>query len=360
MTSNQEIAIIDNGIKTEGIIGKAVVKQISFLNRSKMYKVPEHGTMCAQIINYIYPQARFIDLSIMESNGTTQIKKLLEALEWCIKNNIKLINLSVGTVNYFDIKSLKEVFDELQKKNVIVVAAYDNRNIKTFPAMFPGVFGVRQDREGILENQEFTFQEISKINTENTIVAHGWCNEGENHANSYAAPVITGYIANYLSKRHDAKFDEVLSHLLLCSKKEKKYKATIKNFIDRSEEVNVPIVSIKNFSNTEKSKLLYLFETKEYYSLLLDNTDEVLRVLPLKFYDPEHLHLREVLYTVNSIYGSDIILLGDEAQLYSDIEKLSDLSVEKRNDTYVIYMEEDTLLKNSMEEVFEIICNYFR
>ena len=32
MTSNQEIAIIDNGIKTEGIIGKAVVKQISFLN----------------------------------------------------------------------------------------------------------------------------------------------------------------------------------------------------------------------------------------------------------------------------------------------------------------------------------------
>ena len=226
--------------------------------------------------------------------------------------------------------------------------------------MFPGVFGVRQDREGILENQEFTFQEISKINTENTIVAHGWCNEGENHANSYAAPVITGYIANYLSKRHDAKFDEVLSHLLLCSKKEKKYKATIKNFIDRSEEVNVPIVSIKNFSNTEKSKLLYLFETKEYYSLLLDNTDEVLRVLPLKFYDPEHLHLREVLYTVNSIYGSDIILLGDEAQLYSDIEKLSDLSVEKRNDTYVIYMEEDTLLKNSMEEVFEIICNYFR
>lgn len=150
MTSNQVIAIIDNGIKTEGIIGKSVVKQISFLNRSKTYKVPEHGTMCAQIINYIYPQARFIDLSIMESDGTTQIKKLLEALEWCIKNNIKLINLSMGTVNYFDIKSLKEVFDELQKKNVIVVAAYDNRNIKTFPAMFPGVFGVRQDREGIL------------------------------------------------------------------------------------------------------------------------------------------------------------------------------------------------------------------
>ena len=92
MTSNQEIAIIDNGIKTEGIIGKAVVKQISFLNRSKMYKVPEHGTMCAQIINYIYPQARFIDLSIMESNGTTQIKKLLEALEWCIKN-LSLIHI---------------------------------------------------------------------------------------------------------------------------------------------------------------------------------------------------------------------------------------------------------------------------
>lgn len=197
MTSNQEIAIIDNGIKTEGIIGKAVVKQISFLNRSKMYKVPEHGTMCAQIINYIYPQARFIDLSIMESNGTTQIKKLLEALEWCIKNNIKLINLSMGTVNYFDIKSLKEVFDELQKKNVIVVAAYDNRNIKTFPAMFPGVFGVRQDREGILENQEFTFQEISKINTENTIVAHGWCNEGENHATmSFLQPLVIQQITD--------------------------------------------------------------------------------------------------------------------------------------------------------------------
>ena len=360
MVSNPVVAIIDNGIKPEGKIEKTIVKQISFLNRSKMYKIAEHGTMCAQIINYICPQARFIDLSIIEIDGTTKIKKLLEALDWCIKNSVNLINLSMGTVNYFDIKPLKAIFTELQRRNIIVVAAYDNRNIKTFPAMFPGVFGVRQDREGILENQEFIFQEIPQINTENSIIAHGWCNDGENHANSYAAPVITGQIARYLSERYDADFYEVLSYLLSCSKKGKKYRATIKNFIDRSEEIDVPIVSINNFSNAEKNTLLYMFETMGYYSLLLDNTDEVSSILPFKFYDPEHLHLREVLYTVNSIYEPDIILLGDEAQLYSNIGELPDLSVEKRNDTYAIYMEEDMLLKNNVKEVFWTICNYFK
>ena len=35
-----------------------------------------------------------------DSAGTTQITVLLEALEWCIQNKIKLIHMSLGTINY--------------------------------------------------------------------------------------------------------------------------------------------------------------------------------------------------------------------------------------------------------------------
>lgn len=42
--------------------------------------------------------------------------------------------------------------------DAIIVAAYHNRNIKTYPAAYPGVFGVRQDRYGLWEMVKFCFK----------------------------------------------------------------------------------------------------------------------------------------------------------------------------------------------------------
>lgn len=144
------------------------------------------------------------DLNVTDSAGTTQITVLLEALEWCIQNKIKLIHMSLGTINYFDIKPLWIQIKRLLDADAIIVAAYHNRNIKTYPAAYPGVFGVRQDRYGLLGNGQILFQEQKGYNIENSIIANFSWNGIVNQANSYAAPVVTGHIATYLNRKPTA------------------------------------------------------------------------------------------------------------------------------------------------------------
>ena len=91
-----------------------------------------HGAVCVGIITSICSDIELWDLNVTDSAGTTQITVLLEALEWCIQNKIKLIHMSLGTINYFDIKPLWIQIKRLLDADAIIVAAYHNRNIKTY------------------------------------------------------------------------------------------------------------------------------------------------------------------------------------------------------------------------------------
>ena len=120
-------------------------------------------------------------------------RQLLDALDWCIANKVRLLHMSLGTRNYFDVKELEGRIARLTKGGTIIVAAYHNSNMRTYPAVFSRVFGVRQDMSGILGQGEFLFQKIKGLEEENSIVIHWW-KENLDCANSYAAPVLTGMI----------------------------------------------------------------------------------------------------------------------------------------------------------------------
>lgn len=174
---------------------------------------------------------KFWDLQILQEDGTTNISVLLEALEWCISHKVKLINLSLGTIDYFDKGKLKKTVSRLSDQGTIIVAAYHNANIKSYPAIFRGVFGVRQDDEGILENYQFMFQKQKDIEIENTLIAHWWDKDKKIHSNSYAAPVITGYIARLLRENPKADFAEALKFLQIYAVKNINCKQRIKNVL---------------------------------------------------------------------------------------------------------------------------------
>ena len=64
----------------------------------KRYKLT-HGDKCYSIIKYFCPEVEFISIKIMETGERGSIDSFKAALEWCLKEKIKLVHMSVGTTN---------------------------------------------------------------------------------------------------------------------------------------------------------------------------------------------------------------------------------------------------------------------
>ena len=113
-------------------------------------------------------------LKVLDEKGSAPISRLLDALDWCTANKVRLLHMSLGTRNYFDVKELEGRIARLTKGGTIIVAAYHNSNMRTYPAVFSRVFGVRQDMSGIFGQGELLFQKIKGLEEENSIVIHWW------------------------------------------------------------------------------------------------------------------------------------------------------------------------------------------
>lgn len=376
-----DIAVIDSGIWDEGVIRGKVTAKIDFLavdhkNMEARNKRSScvHGTTCAKIISSICPQAYFLDLTAMQPDGTTDISKLLEALDWCAQQGVRLIHLSLGTINYFDIIPLKERISHLLDQNVIIVAAYHNQNIRTYPAAFPGVFGVRQDREGILKNGQFFVQEQTGYSYENSIVAHWWGEDGDQYSNSYAAPVITGYAARVLCENKEAGFHTVLEFLKRNAVTGMKYPQKIEcvihknmNRIDKNsnpagkaENIEIPVIAGQG-CRAEMPMLADEFERKGFQVLLLQEKAADSRAIPIEYYGEADRPLGQILDTVDLIYNPDIIFLDYiSGKAYSAEEKQEiDMLISRDHDVYTVTAGGLQRTAQKAEEISSIICRYF-
>lgn len=148
-----KVAIIDDGINNEFLFEKAV--NYSYENgeivpeRIKCNKI-SHGTKCAQIFESYARHYILYGIKILNFNRETNIQSLLCALEWCKKNHIKLISLSLGSTFYADFDLLLPKIEQLIKKEILIIAAAHNNDYLTFPASINKVIGVRCDRKETL------------------------------------------------------------------------------------------------------------------------------------------------------------------------------------------------------------------
>lgn len=353
------VALLDNGISYKDSIKNKIFYKKEFLTYKNLK--PVHGTTCAEIISSICSDVQFWDLRILYQDGTTKTSILVEALEWCIRNKMKLIHMSLGSIDYFDIKRLEPSIKKLKAQDAIIVAAHHNINIKTYPATFSGVFGVRQDYHGILKDNQFIFQEQRDINRENSIVAHWWRNDGENPANSFAAPVVTGYIAKFLNKKPEANFGSVMNFLEERAIKGKAYPDRIGNIIGKDENIEIPVIAGVGLHYEEMRKLTKLFQKKDYQTLLLQERVTDVKAIPIDYYGGAKASLAQILYTVNWIYKPDVILLDFMSSRKKYLVQLSDIDVYLffENQIYKIYAEKLIGTTKVLEETYDIICRYF-
>lgn len=360
---NVNIALMDVGIcKTKRLKDK-IIERISFIHSlQEDCLLPKHGTVCAEIIETIFQQVRFWDLQILEKDGTTTIDILLHALEWCFYNNVEIIHLSLGTINYFDKKKLEDTISRLLSKGIIIVAAYHNTNIRTYPAIFNGVFGVRQDREGLLKNYQFMFQKQEGFKEENTIVAHSWQKEEDTFSNSYAAPLITGYVAGFIADNPQATFGDVKSFLQNKAVKNIFSTEKIRYVLDNANtNIEIPVLCTINFPDGGIKRLMEFFKVKCYNTLLLQECVSESDSIPLKYYWRRGISLTQVLDTTYRIYKPDAIFV--------DITKCKNIAEirELKMDAYIVYRcgryqfltGNIQIEVNSLDELFQVICNQF-
>lgn len=359
------IALLDNGIFCKGTLRNSITERKVFLSKEILERaeekfVPVHGTKCAEIIKDICPEVCFLDLRILYHEGTTELPVLLEALDWCIQNEIKLIHMSLGTVSYFDINPLEIRIKKLISQGTIIVAAYHNRNIRTYPAAFSGVFGVRQDRYGILSSNQFMFQEQQGGNRENSIVAQGKEMDRKKQANSYAAPVVTGYIARFLNQHPDAEFQEVLTYLDECSVHGKVYPDRLGNTV-RKGDIEIPVIAGIGLYDREISWLSRQFEEKGYQVLLLQECLTDSSAIPIEYYSGKDISLANILYTVNWIYEPNIIFLDFISYQRQDRLKFPeiDIFIFYEDKTYKLYGDKLIGVTRELEEIYDIICRYY-
>ncbi len=224
--SQIRIAIIDSGIDAShsdvGDIAGGVHIQIGkdgvvvFLDAHA--DCAGHGTACAGIIRKKAPDAALYSVRIFDASLMADGRALIAAIQWCIDNEMDVVNLSLGTTDVTFKKSLQKVCCQAVDAGVILVAAESNDGSESYPAVFPEVIGVTGG--AIYEPDGFYYRKDQRIEC----VARGdeqrvcWLNGKHimTGGNSFAAPHITGIIARLLEQHPKCSVQDI--RLLLQKK----------------------------------------------------------------------------------------------------------------------------------------------
>ncbi|GAA0114755.1 S8 family serine peptidase [Clostridium senegalense] len=268
------VAVIDDGvglgiysipniIRSVEITPHLIVKDVEVYNLFNA----SHGTICASIIKKYYPEAVLTSIKVLNDKSHKCIKEqLIKAIEWCIENDIRVVNLSLGTIDYRDSEIIRKVINRAYSRGIIIIAACNNRDIFTYPASFTNVIGVKCSKTNTLKEGEYIFNlysidgiEITAC-SEHKLFKNNCDSEVTRRCNSYAAPMITAKTCNIISKFPNITLEMIKKELYKDSINYKNDKIKINNCKNIDWINNVVILDEQE--KIEKLKLPYINETK--------------------------------------------------------------------------------------------------
>ncbi|QNU67330.1 S8 family serine peptidase [Ruminiclostridium herbifermentans] len=229
--------------------------------------LPSHGTTCAAIIKKYAPDAVLSSVKILNDDSHKGMRsQLIKALEWCVENNISLINLSLGTIDYKDFIEVEKATKYASNNGVIIVAACNNRNVFTCPASLENVVGVKCDRSGTLIEMEYIYNSFSLDGIDITacgihdLMKYSGEIEITSPCNSFAAPAVTALICNIIKDNPNigiSRLKEALKRNAtnIIQIEEVSYienKVNIGNCFNNStnKSIEIPIIEVyNNYSN---------------------------------------------------------------------------------------------------------------
>lgn len=185
-----------------------------------------HGTHVAGIIGAVdnnigvvgvAPNVELYAVKALDASGSGNLSDLIEGLQWCVDNDIHLVNLSLSSTETND--TFREVIEAVHRAGITMVCAAGNdgpNGTINYPARYPTPIAVAASTE---TDSIATF---SSRGTEVDIAAPGdqiastWLNGGYKtlSGTSMAAPFVTGAAALIMGTLGNVSPSQVRSLLL--------------------------------------------------------------------------------------------------------------------------------------------------
>lgn len=316
MNGNNEIILIDDGVSTDIFSVPLITAQIDFTNIGSGQKISpfSHGSICAAILYQQMSSVSLYSLRVLDDQATGNIEDLAKALRICCHLPARLVHMSLGTVNYHDAVYIAPLIEKLLLQDKIIVAAFSNFNVPTWPAGFPGVFGIRTLNNTYVPESCTALAENTWLKGTNAWVARPIQRLNKRYggtfpvqlSNSFAAPLLTVKIFRLLQANSNLSANEV-------QKKLKKDSFPLPDqlpFNDfcwvKSKTANIPIIAVsqRNEETIEETKRILL--QKGYPSEIIGTT---FNTIPVSLYcDIDELSDR-VLAGISYIYDTSILFV---------------------------------------------------
>lgn len=359
-----KVAILDNGINTDAVcLPKLCVRyrvQVDgkFINNTHKEHKINHATICSAIVFEKNNDCSLYDIKVLDEHGKGNVLQLYRALQWCYLNEIDVIHMSLGTINYHDICKLDYIINKLLGKKTVIVAAHSNSRIRSFPATKKGVFGVQgiKIRQGsstfISENSNLSiensflipFKESIEIMDENIKLVQ---------CNSFAAPILTKKILELCSAKNcdsEKIFDYFTTQCNRTQYPLKKY-TTLKKKKGYEEH---PVVFFSS-ELREECRLIYdKFKNNGYIVEGISYWEEM-GFIPFTFFketDPFIIDIN-LIYTIESIYNVNIVLFCLHEKNIIIEANVIDLKVTKSNNSFNMFYNDSVIIVNNIEEVYK-------
>ncbi|WP_234123409.1 S8 family serine peptidase [Clostridium hydrogenum] len=271
------VAIIDSGIARDiSIFQNKIIGGFSiFENDNKILfddKYDDsngHGTACAYTISKQCKYAKFFIIKILNTNGVSSSKKLLEALKALKNINVKIINLSLSTLNNEYRKELFDICEELKQQGKIIVNSLRNNSRYSFPTMFSSVIGVKG--VSFLTEKEYWFDSKKQVQclVDNTpIIYDKNCREHDIfYGNSKSTALFTGILCGLLLNNKVNTFDEAVKLI-----KENAIRSKWNNIKKLNVLINREVhESYKEFTKEQGSKIINILKEQLKCEQMEDN-----------------------------------------------------------------------------------------
>ncbi|MBY0598811.1 S8 family peptidase [Bacillus bingmayongensis] len=151
---NISIAILDTGVDMNHA-DINIRRSITFIEGTNGYAdESDHGTHISGIIGAkdnsigvvgIAPSSKIYSLKVLDKKENGKYSNIIQAIEWSIKNNIRIISMSFGGYQKSD--ALESAINKAHEKNIILVASagntgFFNEDTITYPAKYKNVISV--------------------------------------------------------------------------------------------------------------------------------------------------------------------------------------------------------------------------
>jgi len=106
-----------------------------------------HGTAIAALIHALAPEAELYAVRVFDDRLATSIGRVMRAIDWCLENQIQIVNLSLGTMNPAHRAAFAAAVERVHDAGAALVSAYEMDGQPMLPGSMAGAIGVTMDAD---------------------------------------------------------------------------------------------------------------------------------------------------------------------------------------------------------------------